>query len=147
MSCHACSEQGKLRPITSEAYLQPSVRYREAETLLRVKRCTSGRPRGYVVFACTRSHSSNVLLAHVLLQPRIEVVPPLIQHALADKLEPWCELERRVFEHCLEVILGNVTGIAGFVGIDVKIDISLDEENIINYGLSASFLLPKTTER
>ena len=64
------------------------------------------------------------------------MAPPLEEHCLADQLEPWCELERLVLEHGFQLILGDEGAITDFVGVDVKIDIGLDEENVVNCDLS-----------
>jgi hypothetical protein len=86
-------------------------------------------------------HASDVLLVHVPLEPRIEVVPPLVQHALADELKPRRELERGIPEHVLQVVLGYVTAVADFVGVDVGVHIGFYEEDVVDYGMSA-LLLP-----
>jgi len=60
------------------------------------------------------------------------MVPPLVQHTFANQLEPRRELQRLVFEHGSEILLGNKPRVANFVGIDVKVDVGLDEQDIIN---------------
>jgi len=77
-------------------------------------------------------HASNLLLAHILVQARIEVAPPLVKHALADELEPRRELERRVLEHALQLLLAHIARIPCFVGVHRQIDVRLDEQNVVN---------------
>lgn len=60
------------------------------------------------------------------------MVPPLEEHCLADQLEPWCELERLVLEHGLQLVLGDKSAVSGFVGVDVEVDIGLDEKDVVN---------------
>lgn len=60
------------------------------------------------------------------------MVPPLIKHALTDEPEPRRELERWVLEHGLEVVLGDVAGVADFVGVDIEIDVRLNEEDVVD---------------
>lgn len=61
------------------------------------------------------------------------MAPPLEEHRLADQLEPWCELERLVLEHGLQIFLGHVAAVTNFIGVDVEIDVGLDEEDVVNY--------------
>jgi hypothetical protein len=63
----------------------------------------------------------------------VEASPPLEEHALADELEPRREQERIVLEHCFELVFGNVFGGLYFVGVLLKINIGLDEENVIDW--------------
>lgn len=58
--------------------------------------------------------------------------PPVEQQRLADKLEPWCEDQARVFEHGLELVGSNVLDVAHFVGAWVEVDIRLDKEDVVN---------------
>lgn len=81
-------------------------------------------------------HPPNVLLAHICLQAIIEVVPPFVKHALADQFEPRCKLQRLVLKHGLEIVLGDIARVAHFIGVDVQVDIGLDEEDVINCRLS-----------
>lgn len=60
------------------------------------------------------------------------MVPPLVQHALADELEPGREFEGRIFEHSFQIVLADKARVAHLVGVDVQIDISLDEENVVD---------------
>jgi hypothetical protein len=61
------------------------------------------------------------------------VVPPLVQHAFANELEPWCEFKRRILEHVPEVFLGDKSRITSFVWVNVEINVGLDEEDIVDY--------------
>lgn len=72
-------------------------------------------------------HPPNLCLAQVLLEAGVEVAPPLEEHCLADQLEPRCELERLVLEHGLQLVLSNEGAIASLVGVDVEVDVGLDE--------------------
>jgi hypothetical protein len=60
------------------------------------------------------------------------MTPPLEEHGLADQLEPRCELERLILEHSLQLILGDKGTVTDFIGVDVKIDIGLDEQDVVN---------------
>lgn len=78
-------------------------------------------------------HPPDLCLTQVLLEARVEVAPPLEQHCFADQLEPRCEFERLVLEHGLQLILGNEGAVTDFVGVDVEVDVGLDEEDIVNW--------------
>ena len=60
------------------------------------------------------------------------MVPPLVQHALANQLEPGRELEGLVGEHSLQVVLGDVARVPHLVGAWLEIDVSFDEEDVVN---------------
>jgi hypothetical protein len=62
------------------------------------------------------------------------MVPPLIEHAFADQLKPGRKLERIVFEHGPEVVLRNEPRVTDFVGVNVEVHVSLDEENVVDCG-------------
>jgi len=64
------------------------------------------------------------------------VVPPLEQHALANELEPGCELVRLIPEHILELACGNVLRIAHLVRVDLEIDIGLNEQDVVDLVLT-----------
>ena len=81
-------------------------------------------------------HPPNLCLAQVLLEAGVEVAPPLEEHRLADQLEPRCELERFVLEHGLQLVLSNEGAIASLVGVDVEVDVSLDEQDVVHCILS-----------
>ena len=61
------------------------------------------------------------------------MVPPLVQHALTDQLEPRRELERLVREHGFQVFLGDVAGVSHFVSTRVDIDVGFDEEDVVDW--------------
>lgn len=61
------------------------------------------------------------------------MVPPLVEHALADQLEPRRELERLVREHGFQVFLRYVAGVSDFVGTGVDIDVGFDEEDVVDW--------------
>lgn len=63
------------------------------------------------------------------------MVPPFVQHALADQFEPRRELQRLVLEHGLQVVLRDVTRISDFVGVDIKIDVGFYEEDVVDWSL------------
>lgn len=60
------------------------------------------------------------------------MVPPFEEHALADELEPWRELQRFILEHSLEVLLRDPARISYFIRVDVEINIGLDEQDVVN---------------
>jgi hypothetical protein len=86
-----------------------------------------------VILLASSSHPSDLCFAKVLLKTRVQVVPPLVEHALADQLEPGGELERLVLEHGLEVLLRDESRIADFVGVDIQVNVSLDKQDVVNY--------------
>ena len=49
-------------------------------------------------------HPPNLLLVLVLLQARIEMLPPLKQHRVADELEPRRKLEAGILKELLELL-------------------------------------------
>ena len=51
---------------------------------------------------------------------------------MANQLEPWRELERGVFKKFIEVIRRDVFCVLDFVGVDVQIDVGLDEEDVVD---------------
>lgn len=82
--------------------------------------------------ACEASHAPDDGFTLVLVQTLVQVLPPLKEHALTDKLEPGSESERVVLEHSLEIGIGNIFCSLDFVGVLVHIDIGLDEENVVD---------------
>ena len=60
------------------------------------------------------------------------MAPPLEEHSLADQLKPRCKLERLILKHGFQLILGDKSAVTDFVGVDVEIDISFDEEDVVN---------------
>lgn len=78
-------------------------------------------------------HAANVLLVCKFAQsPLLHAVPPGEEHRCADELEPWREFQCWVFKVPLELLLGHILVIPYFVGVDLKIDISLDEQNVVD---------------
>jgi hypothetical protein len=84
-------------------------------------------------------HPADLGFAKVLVEARVEVVPPLVKHAFANQLEPGCEFERLVFEHGPKVFLRNESRVTNFVRVDVQINVSLYEQNVVNCEISAMF--------
>lgn len=60
------------------------------------------------------------------------MAPPLEEHSLADQLKPRCKLERFILKHGFQLLLSDKSAVTDFVGVDVKIDISPDEEDVVN---------------
>lgn len=79
-----------------------------------------------------RLHPSDLCLSKIFLKAGVQVAPPFEEHGFADQLEPRCELERLVLKHGLQLFLSNEAGVTSFVGVDVKIDIGLYEEDVVN---------------
>lgn len=77
-------------------------------------------------------HPPNLLLVLVLLQARIEMVPPLKEHRVADELEPRRELEAGVLKLLLELLGRDVLGRLDLVRAGRQVYIGLDEENVVN---------------
>jgi hypothetical protein len=77
-------------------------------------------------------HAANLLLVQVLVQARVEVLPPLKQHRVADELEPGSEDQAGVFELLLELLWADILGVPDLVLVDVEVDIGLDEQNIVD---------------
>ena len=82
--------------------------------------------------ASIASHSSDLLLVHVLLQALVKVLPPFEQQRIADELEPRCEFQCRIVEHRLQSIGINVASVAYFVEIRLQVDLCFDEEDIVD---------------
>jgi hypothetical protein len=101
---------------------------------------------GYVTLLASISHPSDLCFAQVLLETRVEVVPPLIEHALANQLEPGGELERLVLEHGPKVLLRDESGIANLVGVDIQVNVGLDKKDIVDYA-HVSHLLKESIVR
>jgi hypothetical protein len=93
------------------------------------KECSSSRRR----WLFRASHASDLSLSHILLQARVEVIPPFEQHAFADEFEPRCEFERLVLEHGLEVFLRDPSRVPSLVGVHVQVDVGFDEQDVVNY--------------
>lgn len=79
------------------------------------------------------SHAPDLLLVQIGVQARVEMRPPLKQHRIANQLEPGRELERWVVELLLQVIGRDVLSGLDFVLVDVKIDVGLDEQDVVDY--------------
>ena len=79
---------------------------------------------------------ANDLIVGELLQPRVQVLPPLEQLRLADELKPRRDLRRGVSEDSPKVIGRDVFRVPDLVGADVKVDVGLDEENVVNYTIA-----------
>ena len=60
------------------------------------------------------------------------MLPPLEKHRVADELEPRGECEFRVIELLLELLRRNVCGRLDFIQVDVKVDVRLDEEDVVD---------------
>lgn len=60
------------------------------------------------------------------------MTPPLEQHGIADELEPWRELQLRPPKHLLQLVRGHVAGVSHFVGVDIEVNVRLDEEDIVH---------------
>lgn len=89
-----------------------------------------------------RLHASNLRLALEFVECwGVEMAPPFEQHGVADKLEPRCELQVWLLEHFLKFGSGDIFGVADFVGIDVEINVRLDEEDIIDCIVSQQFCI------
>lgn len=78
-------------------------------------------------------HAADLLLIGVLVQTRVKALPPLKQHRVADELEPGSELQRGVLEELLEVLGADVLSSLDFVGAGVEIDVSLNEQDVVDY--------------
>ena len=61
------------------------------------------------------------------------MLPPLEEHRVADELEPRRELERRVLELLLELLGRDVLRVPDLVGVDVQVDVRLDEQDVVDY--------------
>lgn len=61
------------------------------------------------------------------------MLPPLKQQGVANKLEPWGELQSRVLEHLLQSVRGNIRRVLDFVQVGLKINIGFNEEDIIDW--------------
>lgn len=77
-------------------------------------------------------HPPNLSLALVLLEPLVQMLPPFEEHRLANELEPRRELQSVVLEHRLQFLLRDVGSLLDLIGIDLEVDIGLDEENVID---------------
>ena len=66
------------------------------------------------------------------------MIPPLEQHCVADQLEPRSEPEAVVSKHSLKAILRNVLCILNLVRVGFVVDISFDDEDVVDCALSAS---------
>jgi len=78
-------------------------------------------------------HAPNGLLILVSLEV-VEVGPPLEEHGLADELEPRSEAEALILEHGLELFRGDVFAVFGLVGVDVQVNVTLGEQDVVNCG-------------
>jgi hypothetical protein len=84
----------------------------------------------------TSSHSSDLSLSGILLQARIKMLPPLEKHRLTDQLEPRRKDEFWVLEHDLQFVGSHVAAVFDFIGVDICIDVGLDEEDVVNWGIN-----------
>lgn len=78
-------------------------------------------------------HAPNLLLVGVILQARVEMLPPLKQHRVADELEPGGELQSGVGEELLELVRRNVLGGLDLVGAGIEVDVGFDEEDVVDW--------------
>lgn len=60
------------------------------------------------------------------------MLPPLKEHRIADEFEPGGELECGIFKELLQAVGGDVLCVPDLVGVGGKVDVGLDEEDIIN---------------
>lgn len=79
-----------------------------------------------------RSHATDLLLVGVLLQARIQMLPPLKEHRLADELEPRRERQVGVSKLLLQLLRRYVCGRLDFILVDIEVDIRLDEEDVVD---------------
>ena len=94
---------------------------------------STSNDQSITVSSSISSHSSDLLLIHILLEALVEVFPPCEQERIANELEPRCELQLRIFEHRLQTISSNVSSVADFVQVGLEVNICLDEENVIDW--------------
>lgn len=80
---------------------------------------------------CNRLHPPDSLLILIRLQ-LVKVGPPFEKHSLTDELEPGRKDERLILEHLLQLLWGNVFRVLDFVRVDVKIDLTLEEQDVID---------------
>lgn len=82
----------------------------------------------------SRLHPMDLLLVQILIQTRVEVLPPVEEEWFADELEPWCENQVAIAEHYFQLLCWDVLGISDFVGAGVEGDFCgwLDEEDVVN---------------
>jgi hypothetical protein len=93
----------------------------------------SPTPANAVYECISPSHPPNLLLVHVLVETLIQMLPPLEQQRITDELEPGRELQSGIIEHCLQAVSSNVSSISNFVKVGFQVNISLDEEDVINW--------------
>jgi len=62
------------------------------------------------------------------------MIPPFKEHRLAYEFKPWRELQFRIREHVLELILTDVSRILDLVLVDVERNFVdwFDKKNIVN---------------
>lgn len=78
-------------------------------------------------------HSPNPFLLLKLVKGGCtEKTPPFKQHRITNQLEPWCEFQIRLLKHGFKFLRSDVLGCLGFVGIDIDVDIGLDEKNVVD---------------
>ena len=77
-------------------------------------------------------HSSDIFLANVFVQSRVQVIPPFEQHGVTDQLEPRGKLQRIVLEHRPQLFLGYKFRIPYFVRIWRVLRIGLDDKNVVD---------------
>lgn len=78
-------------------------------------------------------HTTNLLFVHVLVQARVEVLPPLKEHRVADELKPRGELEVGLLKQFLELLGCDILCVLNLVGAGVEVDVGLDEKNVVDF--------------
>ena len=61
------------------------------------------------------------------------MIPPLEQHRVADQLEPRCKFQLTILEHGLQFVLRHITCVLHFVRIGFVVDVSLDNEYVVDW--------------
>ena len=77
-------------------------------------------------------HATNLLLVHVLVEARVEVLPPVEEHRVADELEPGGELEGGILEHLLQAVGRDPLRGSHLVLTGGEINVGLDEEDVVD---------------
>ena len=80
----------------------------------------------------TRLHAPNLLLVFKLVQPRVQVLPPLKQHGVADEFEPGRKLEVWVLEQLPELVWRDILCRLDFVFVGSNVDGRFDKENVVD---------------
>ena len=58
--------------------------------------------------------------------------PPLEQQGIADEFKPGSKFQGSVVEHRLQAIGSDVSSIADFIHVGLKVHVGFDEENVID---------------